>query len=95
MVKKEVRKVAALAYTPGEDGAPKIIASGKGVIAEKILEKAKEKKIPIYEDAHLADTLVQLKLGSEIPAELYDVVASVLTFISKVDETAGEKFKSF
>lgn len=95
MGKKEIKKAAALAYTPGKDEAPRVIASGKGAIAEKILEKAKEKKIPVYENAHLADTLVKLKFGSEIPAELYEVVASVLTFISNVDEKAGKKFGRF
>lgn len=93
MNKKDMKKAAALSYKPGEDEAPRVIVSGKGVIAEKILEKAKEEKIPVYEDAHLADALVKLKFGSEIPAELYEVVASVLAFISKVDEKAGEKFK--
>jgi flagellar biosynthesis protein len=92
MKKKDIKKAAALSYSPGEDGAPRVIASGKGVIAEKMLEKAAANKIPVYEDAHLADTLVKLKLGSEIPVELYEVVASVLTFISKVDEAAGKKF---
>ena len=72
MEKKEIKKASALAYTPGEDKAPKVIASGKGVIAEKILEVAKEVKIPVVEDAHLADTLDKLRVGSEIPAELYD-----------------------
>ncbi|NLY19234.1 MAG: flagellar biogenesis protein [Clostridiaceae bacterium] len=93
MKKKDIKKAAALSYKPGEDSAPKVVASGKGVIAEKILEKAKEEKIPVYEDAHLADALVKLKFGSEIPFELYEVVASVLAFISKVDEKAGDKFK--
>jgi len=95
MEKKEIKKASALAYTPGEDKAPKVIASGKGVIAEKILEVAKEVKIPVVEDAHLADTLDKLRVGSEIPAELYDVVAEVLSFISRVDEEAGRKFGAF
>jgi flagellar biosynthesis protein len=95
MEKKEIKKASALAYTPGEDKAPKVIASGKGVIAEKILEVAKEVKIPVVQDAHLADTLDKLRLGSEIPAELYDVVAEVLSFISRVDEEAGRKFGAF
>ncbi|NLV62354.1 MAG: flagellar biogenesis protein [Clostridiaceae bacterium] len=92
MKKKEIKKAAALSYVPGNDAAPRIIASGKGLIAEKILEKAEEEKIPVYEDKHLAETLVNLKLGSEIPVELYEVVAEVLAFISRVDESAGKKF---
>jgi flagellar biosynthesis protein len=92
MKKKEIKKAAALSYSPGDDSAPRVIASGKGLIAEKILEKAEEKKIPVYEDEHLVETLVKLKVGSEIPAELYEVVAEVLAFISRVDESAGRKF---
>ena len=92
MEKKEIRKAAALSYKPGEDRAPKVLAAGRGEIADKIVEKAREEKIPVVEDAHLADTLVKMQIGSEIPAELYEVVAEILTFISRVDEAAGNKF---
>lgn len=92
MDKKKIKKAAALSYNPGEDEAPKVITSGKGVIAEKILEKAKKENIPVYEDPQLADTLVKLKFGTEIPVELYEVVASVLAFIGRVDESAGRKY---
>ncbi|HOK42197.1 MAG TPA: EscU/YscU/HrcU family type III secretion system export apparatus switch protein [Thermoclostridium caenicola] len=82
---KKIKKAAALSYEPGEDKAPKVVASGKGVIAEKIIEKAKEARIPVYEDEHLAEALTGIRLGSEIPEELYDVVAEVLAFISRLD----------
>ena len=95
MEKKENQKATALAYTPGEDSAPKVVASGMGYIAEKIIEVAKEQKIPVVQDAHLAETLEKLRIGSEIPAELYEVVAEVLSFISRVDEEAGRKFGAF
>lgn len=94
MDQKGVKKATALAYTPGEDRAPRVIASGKGVIAEKILEKARGEKIPVVEDSHLAQALEKLQLGSEIPPELYEVVAQVLSFISRVDQAAGEKFQN-
>ena len=84
--KKSIKKVTALKYNPIEDEAPKIVASGKGEIAQKILEKAKEENIPVYEDAHLAEVLTELKVGDEIPPELYEVVAEVLTFISRLDK---------
>jgi flagellar biosynthesis protein len=84
-----IKKASALSYTPGENKAPKVIASGKGEIANKIIEKAKEAKIPVYEDAHLAESLSHLALGSEIPSELYEVVAEVLSFISRLDESYG------
>jgi flagellar biosynthesis protein len=84
-----IKKASALSYNPGENKAPKVIASGKGEIANKIIEKAKEAKIPVYEDAHLAESLSHLALGSEIPSELYEVVAEVLSFISWLDESYG------
>lgn len=83
----KIKKAAALSYTPGKDGAPKVIASGKGVIAEKIIEKAREAKVPVYEDEHLAEALSHISLGEEIPRELYEVVAEVLAFISRLDES--------
>ena len=84
----KVRKATALAYEPGADKAPKIIATGRGDIAEKIIETAREADVPVYEDAHLADVLGTLKLGTEIPQELYEVVAEVLAFVSRMDEQA-------
>ncbi|NLK69751.1 MAG: flagellar biogenesis protein [Clostridiaceae bacterium] len=92
-MEKKVKKATALSYTPNEDKAPKIIASGKGVLAEKILEKAKEEEIPVVEDSNLVEELVKLSIGSEIPVELYEVVAEVLSFVSRVDEKAAKKFK--
>ena len=44
--KQKVKTAVALAYDPNEDGAPKVIASGKGALAEKIIEQAKDNKIP-------------------------------------------------
>ena len=81
----KIKKAAALSYEPGEAKAPKVVASGKGVMAEKIIEKAKEARIPVYEDERLAEALTDIKLGSEIPYELYEVVAEVLAFISRLD----------
>lgn len=88
---KKVRKATALAYEPGQDKAPKVVASGKGDIAEKIIETARNADVPVYEDAHLADVLGTLKLGTEIPQELYEVVAEVLAFVSRMDEQAQRR----
>lgn len=80
------KKVAvALAYNPG-DMAPAVIATGKGLIADKIIDGAKENDIPLYEDNKLANTLSKLDLGDSIPPELYSVVAEVLVFVDKMDK---------
>ncbi len=80
------KKAAALQYRPGAQYAPRVVASGEGYIAEKILEIAGEQQIPVYEDEQLADQLAALALGEEIPYELYEAVAGVLAFIARIDQ---------
>lgn len=79
------RTAVALAYEPGER-APKILATGKGHIAEKIIEKAKEEDVPLYADSELAGTLSKLQIGEMIPPELYEVVAEILVFVDDMDK---------
>ena len=84
--KKQVKQAVALKYSPYEDNAPKIVAVGKGEVAERILEKAEESNVPIYKDSKLANTLSALNIGDEIPPELYEVVAEILVFIDRLDK---------
>ena len=79
---------AALRYRPPGDAAPKLIAKGRGDIAERILDLAREHKIPIREDPDLIAVLSQLDLDKEIPAELYKPIAEVLSFVYRVNEKA-------
>lgn len=84
-IKNDKEKTAvAVEYVPG-DQAPKIIATGKGTIAERIIEKAKENDVPLYKDDKLPATLSKLKIGDMIPPELYEVVAEILVFVNDVD----------
>ena len=86
MAEKEKKKQAiAIEYDPS-DAAPRIIASGQGIIADKIIEKAKESKVPIHKDGKLADTLSRLEIGEMIPPELYEVVAEILVFVDAMDK---------
>ena len=91
MVEKR-KKAAAIQYAPG-DQAPTVIAKGKGVIADKLLEKAAEADLPIYKDAALVEELTKLDIGEFIPPELYTVVAEILVFVTDLDKlqdkTAG------
>lgn len=90
---QEKKKTAvAVAYDP-EDTAPKILATGKGYLAEKIIEKAKEEQIPFYKDTKLADTLSRLEIGEMIPPELYEVVAEILVFVDDMDKIHGKYSK--
>lgn len=79
------KTAVALSYEPGEQ-APKILATGKGVVAERILEAAKEADVPTYKDDKLADTLSRLEIGDMIPPELYQVVAEILVFVNDMDK---------
>lgn len=85
MSENKKKTAVALQYNVGEE-APKIIASGKGILAEKILDKAKESDVPVYEDEKLANTLSKLDIGDMIPPELYGVVAEILVFVDKMDK---------
>ena len=78
------KTAVAIAYEPGE-AAPKILATGKGKVAEKIIETAKENKVPTYQDNKLAATLSKLQIGEMIPPELYEVVAEILVFVDDMD----------
>ena len=78
------KTAVAIAYEPG-DVAPKILATGKGAVAERIIETAKENKVPFYKDHKLAETLSKLEIGDVIPPELYDVVAEILVFVDDMD----------
>lgn len=79
----------ALQYNPDEE-APKIIASGRGIIADKIIDKAKENDVPVYQDSKLANTLSKLEIGDMIPTELYGVVAEILVFVDECDRIRGK-----
>jgi flagellar biosynthesis protein len=93
--KKKTKQVAALKYSSTDNRAPEIIGLGSGEIAEKIIEKAKENDIPIYQNDELVNTLNQFKIGDEIPPELYEVVAEILVFVSNIDKKYGdEKWKT-
>ncbi len=78
------KTAVAISYEPG-DAAPKILATGKGAVAEKIIETAKENHVPTYKDNKLAKTLSKLQIGDMIPPELYEVVAEILVFVDDMD----------
>ena len=79
--RKEYDKAVALRYKPGLEQAPRVIAAGKGKIAEKIVRIAKEHNIHVHNDPDLVEMLSELELNSEIPPELYVVVSEILVFV--------------
>ena len=88
------RKAVALQYGAG-DAAPVIVASGMGYLAEKIVEVASDNGVPIYEDNSLATILTQLKLGQEVPEELYQAIVEIYVYFLHFDPArqSGESGK--
>lgn len=82
---EKLKQAIALEYDPSDE-APRVIASGRGILAEKIIEKAKESDVPVHRDDKLADTLSKLDIGDMIPPELYEVVAEILVFVDSMDK---------
>jgi len=85
------KKAVALQYQPKLDNAPKVIAKGKGQVAEKIIEIAREHNIYIQNDPDLIEVLSQLDLNQEIPSDLYIVIAELLAFVYSLN--SGEKLR--
>ena len=83
------KTAVAVAYNPGEV-ARKILAVGKGEVAERIIETEKENDVPFYQDNKLAETLSRLQIGDTIPPELYEVVAEILVFVDDMDRMKGK-----
>jgi flagellar biosynthesis protein len=86
--RKLTRKTAiAINYDKTAMAAPKLVAKGRGVIAERLIEEARENGIPVVEDKVLVETLDQLNVNQQIPPELYQVVAEILVSVYRADET--------
>ncbi|MAF32084.1 MAG: flagellar biosynthesis protein FlhB [Magnetococcales bacterium] len=83
---KKDKKVVALEYDKGKSAAPLVTAKGKGLVAERILEIAKEHDIPIHSDADLVEILDKIEIEQEIPLEVYAIVAEIFAYIYKVSQ---------
>jgi len=75
----------ALSYEGMEDKAPEIVASGRGAVAEQILQIAFEQGVRVREDADLAQVLSLMDVGDEIPVEAFAAVAEILTYVYRAN----------
>lgn len=82
---KEPPKAVALKYDSATDSAPKVVAKGRGKVAEKIIALAREAGVPLMADPNLAQVLEKLEVDMEIPPELYRAVAEVLIFVYRLN----------
>ncbi|MDR1612538.1 MAG: EscU/YscU/HrcU family type III secretion system export apparatus switch protein [Planctomycetota bacterium] len=76
----------ALRYNEDREAAPRVLAKGRGKVAEKILDIARGQNIPVRDDPDLVEMLAKLDVGSLIPTELYPAVAEVLAFVYKQNQ---------
>lgn len=85
-MEKKPKAAAALAYEPEKDAAPRVVAAGRGKLAEIIEKIALEHGVPVYRDPELAFTLCALGLGREIPPALYEAVAAVIAWVYQLEK---------
>ncbi|QJA05712.1 hypothetical protein FVE67_02375 [Thermosulfurimonas marina] len=86
---EEEKRAVALKYEPEEDRAPRVVAKGRGYLAELILEVAREHGIPIRRDTELLEKLYHLEIEAEIPPELYEAVAVILAWAYRLNRKAS------
>lgn len=84
-MKKKLLRAVALAYNGEKDRAPRVVAKGTGITAERIIDTALDNNVPVREQEELAEALRILDLGQCIPEELYVSVARILAEIIRVD----------
>jgi flagellar biosynthesis protein len=87
----ELEIAVALKYDKEKDGAPRVIAKGMRVKAEKIKEIARQNNVPIMRNVPLAHSLNRLEIGEEIPEQLYDAVAEVLNYVYELARAESKR----
>ena len=88
---KNIKSAVALKYNTETDTVPKVTARGEGLIAERIIDLARENQVPIKEDPDLVQILSQVDINKEIPPSVYKVVAELLAFVYKLNS----KYENF
>lgn len=87
MPERKDRRAVALRYQQEVDAAPKVIAKGQGLLADRILELANEAGVPITENASLTEVLVKLDLDTIVPPEMYQVLAEIFAWAYQQDRS--------
>jgi flagellar biosynthesis protein len=81
-------KAVALKHKAYEENATKVIAKGSGEIAKKIIQKAKEFDVPLFQNEELANMLLNVEVGEEIPPKMYEAAVEVFIWLYKLEERA-------
>ncbi len=83
---RDRKQAVAVRYDPEKESSPRVVAKGRGLVAEKILEIAAANGVPVHEDRDLVEMLAVVELFDEIPAELYAAVAEVLVWVYRTND---------
>jgi flagellar biosynthesis protein len=90
MAMSEKRQEAVALHYAGESGAPRVVAKGRGLVAEEIIERARAAGVFVHESPELVSLLMQVDLDERIPPELYVAVAELLAWLYRLEQEAGE-----
>jgi flagellar biosynthesis protein len=89
-----IRKAVALRYRQAEEAAPRVVAKGNGVLADRILEIAEREGVAVRHDSSLVEVLGALEVDEVIPVELYEALARVLSWVYEQDRKRGRSRRS-
>ena len=84
-------KAAALKYDEESDRIPAVVAKGKGLVAQRIIEKASEFGVPLFKNDMLADSLLNVDIDEQIPPQLYKAVVEVFVWLGKNEQKLSAK----
>lgn len=87
------QEAIALTYLAG-GGAPQVVAKGRGLIAEQIIQRARDSGVFVHESRELVSLLMQVDLDQQIPPSLYQVIAELLAWIYRIENRTEPKAKS-
>ena len=87
---KPLQNAVALAYLAGES-APKVVAKGSGLIAEAIIERARQHGVFVHESKELVSLLMQVDLDQQIPPALYRAVAELLAWLYRIENMQSQE----
>ena len=89
-----LQEAVAIRYDRDRENAPRVVAKGKGFVAEQLLMIARRHAVPVYQNQTVTQLLMAVELDREIPPELYQAVANVLAYVYRMDGRAAERMKA-
>jgi len=86
-----IPEAVALRYDNGREDAPRVVAKGRGFVAQQLLTIARQNAVPVYQNQTVTQLLMAVELDREIPPELYQAVANVLAFVYRLEGRAVDR----